>query len=356
MCVSTVLLPKVLLSCTLTRDVPGWALSVVTAVTSTKSRQHIQAIETQRAKGRSPTSRTPSEKFLWAKRLQRPPTGALPARGMDLSCPNSTYHASSHYTGHYLHPTPLLACCTSDSLSPRAPGGWSRAFKLWWLNTVTPQETKQTVSASSAGRGKCAHHGPSPITHTWDEEPHCPTRSDLTVPQLKNPPQGWGTWRNFLLPIRRSGEFLLFVRTTGRVIIAVIIKAVIGVLRVVKHRSAPCSAPVEWERWSDVSQSVGSLLPSSLPSVCLIPSLPPPHSPSPPYTHTLPVGVGIVFAILSSQTARLLGYNYFISYFWEGTGGGGVLLLLLLSPPMGLQSRAGAAELGWPIAPGCARR
>lgn len=50
--------------------------------------------------------------------------------------------------------------------------------------------------------------------------------------------------------------------------------------------------------------------------------------------HTLCDGVGIVFAILAPQTARLLGYYFF---FWEG---GGLLLLLLLLPPMGRLSQA----------------
>lgn len=171
------------------------------------------------------------------------------------------------------------------------------------------------------------HQGQTHCTHL---APHSPESCDPTSPELRNLTRDRRTWKNFILPVRWSGEFFLFVRTTGRIIIPIIIEAVIGVLRVVKHRPAPCSAPVEWERWSDVSQSLDSLLPSSLPSVCLIPSLPPPHTPSPPCTHTLRDGVGIVFAILASQTARLFGYYYF----------GGVVLAVVGVAPSGV-ARAG---------------
>lgn len=167
---------------------------------------------------------------------------------------------------------------------------------------------EQGDGAKSACCGACA--GARPTAHTWGKVPRSPRSCGPTIPELRNLPRDGETWKNFILPVRRSGEFFLFVRTTGRIIIPIVIKAVIGVLRVVKHRPAPCSAPVEWERWSDVSQSLDSLLPSSLPSVCLVASLPPPHAPSPPCTHTLRDGVGIVFAIFASQTARLLGFFF----------------------------------------------
>lgn len=191
------------------------------------------------------------------------------------------------------------------------------------------------------------HQGQTHCTHL---APHSPESCDPTSPELRNLTRDRRTWKNFILPVRWSGEFFLFVRTTGRIIIPIIIEAVIGVLRVVKHRPAPCSAPVEWERWSDVSQSLDSLLPSSLPSVCLIPSLPPPHTPSPPCTHTLRDGVGIVFAILASQTARLFGYYYFL-------GGGGCSRCCWCCPQRGGTGRLLGGllvNLGWPFEPGCA--
>lgn len=195
---------------------------------------------------------------------------------------------------------------------------------------------KHGEGRKSACCGACA--GARPTAHTWGEVPCSPESCDPTIPELRNLPRHGGTWKNFILPVGWSGEFFLFVRTTGRIIIPVIIKAVIGVLRVIKHRPAPCSAPVEWERWSDVSQSLDSLLPSSLPSVCLVPSLPPPHAPSPPCTHTLRDGVGTVFAILASQTAHLLGYYL---------GCVCVLLLLLLLPSMGWRSQAAGDWWSW---------
>jgi len=86
--------------------------------------------------------------------------------------------------------------------------------------------------------------GPDPL-RTPGETSHTPRSCDPTIPELRNLPGDGGTWKNFILPVRWSGEFFLFIRTTGRIIIPIIIKAVIGVLRVVKHRPAPCSAPVE---------------------------------------------------------------------------------------------------------------
>lgn len=219
-----------------------------------------------------------------------------------------------------------------------------------------PTRRKQTMSTSNTERGR---NPPPAVPALGPDPPRTPGERSRAPPRAVIPPSqssetspgDGGTWKNFFLPVRRSGEFFLFVRTTGRIIIPIIIKAVIGVLRVVKHRPAPCSAPVEWERWSDVSQSLDSLLPPSLPSLCLVPSLPPPHAPSPPCTHTLRGGVGIVFAILASQTARLLGYFLVL--------GGAVVIVVIAVASNGAAEPGGwwrmeLANWGWTFEPGCA--
>lgn len=73
--------------------------------------------------------------------------------------------------------------------------------------------------------------------------------------------------------------------------------------------------------WSerDGVMFLGAWTPSSLLPSPLSVSFPlSPLLTLPPCTHTLRDGVGIVFAILASQTARLLGYYFFNFFFWGG--------------------------------------
>lgn len=281
MCVSMSPLPKVLLFCTLrpglqfctlTRDVRGTSPErshcLCSPITTTKHRHYFQGAESQRIKESSATSQTPSEKFPWAERLQWDKPGSEPCYQrscllLERTREHNTVHLSTtapiiyfqlpHWQVAHLIPLLLwLLEVKRDHLrSGRSTACQSCCDPAW-------EETNHEHFRHREG-GKFAHHGvntrTSPTMHTWGKVPHCPECSDPTLPELKILPRDKGTWKNFILPICRSGEFFLFVRTTGRIIIPIIIKAVIGVLCVVKHRPAPCSAPVEWERWSDVSQS-----------------------------------------------------------------------------------------------------
>lgn len=111
-----------------------------------------------------------------------------------------------------------------------------------------PEETNREHFKHGGGGGsvplRCLRWGQ---THcpTWGEVPRSPRAVIPPSQSAGASPATGGTWKKFTLPVRRSGEFFLLVRTTGRIIISIVIKAVIGVLRVVKHRPAPRSAPVE---------------------------------------------------------------------------------------------------------------